>query len=63
MFLDRLVTGHLMESHPASHAVRGPKHSARKSNASVLSAEEMCALLAAIETRHCSGSSTAPCLL
>ena len=49
MLFDWLVTGHIMESNPA-HAVRGPKHSVRKGNTSVLSAEEMHELLAAIGT-------------
>ena len=46
---DWLVTGHIMETNPA-HAVRGPKHSVRKGKTSVLSAEEMHELLAAIDT-------------
>jgi site-specific recombinase XerD len=49
MLFDWLVTGHVMESNPA-HAVRGPKHSVRKGKTSVLSAEEMHELLAAIDT-------------
>ena len=49
MLFDWLVTGHIMESNPA-HAVRGPKHSVRKGKTSVLSAEEMHELLAAIDT-------------
>ena len=49
MLFDWLVTGHVMESNPA-HAVRGPKHSLRKGKTSVLSAEEMHELLAAIDT-------------
>ena len=48
MLFDWLVTGHIMESNPA-HAVRGPKHSVRKGKTSVLSAEEMHELLAAID--------------
>ncbi len=49
MLFDWLVTGHIMETNPA-HAVRGPKHSVRKGKTSVLSAEEMHELLAAIDT-------------
>jgi integrase/recombinase XerD len=49
MLFDWLVTGHIMESNPAN-AVRGPKHSVRKGKTSVLSAEEMHELLAAIDT-------------
>ncbi len=49
MLFDWLVTGHIMKSNPA-HAVRGPKHSVRKGKTSVLSAEEMHELLAAIDT-------------
>jgi integrase/recombinase XerD len=49
MLFDWLVTGHLMQTNPA-HAVRGPKHSVRKGKTSVLSAEEMHDLLAAIDT-------------
>ena len=49
MLFDWLVTGHIMETDPA-HAVRGLKHSVRKSKTSVLSAEEMHELLAAIDT-------------
>ncbi len=48
MLFDWLVTGHIMETNPA-HAVRGPKHSVRKGKTSVLSAEEMHELLAAID--------------
>jgi len=49
MLFDWLVTGYVMHSNPA-HAVRGPKHSVRKGKTSVLSAEEMHELLAAIDT-------------
>ena len=49
MLFDWLVTGHIMDTNPA-HAVRGPKHSVRKGKTSVLSAEEMHELLAAIDT-------------
>ena len=49
MLFDWLVTGHVMQTNPA-HAVRGPKHSVRKGKTSVLSAEEMHELLAAIDT-------------
>lgn len=49
MLFDWLVTGHVMQTNPA-HAVRGPKHSVRKGKTSVLSAEEMHDLLAAIDT-------------
>ncbi len=49
MLFDWLVTGHIMETNPA-HAVRGPKHSVRKGKTSVLSADEMRELLAAIDT-------------
>ena len=49
MLFDWLVTGHIMETNPA-HAVRGPKYSVRKGKTSVLSAEEMHELLAAIDT-------------
>ena len=48
MLFDWLVIGHVMASNPA-HAVRGPKHSVRKGQTSVLSAEEMRELLAAID--------------
>ena len=49
MLFDWLVTGHVMKTNPA-HAVRGPKHSVRKGKTSVLSADEMRELLAAIDT-------------
>ena len=49
MLFDWLVTGHILETNPA-HAVRGPKHSVRKGKTSVLSADEMRELLAAIDT-------------
>lgn len=49
MLFDWLVTGHVMQANPA-HAVRGPKHSVRKGKTTVLSAEEMHDLLAAIDT-------------
>ena len=49
LLFDWLVTGHIMETNPA-HAVRGPKHSVRKGKTSVLSADEMRELLAAIDT-------------
>ncbi len=49
MLFDWLVTGHVMTTNPA-HAVRGPKHSVRKGKTSVLSADEMRELLAAIDT-------------
>ena len=49
MHCDWLVTRHIMETNPA-HAVRGPKHSVRKGKTSVLSADEMRGLLAAIDT-------------
>jgi integrase/recombinase XerD len=49
MLFDWLVTGHVLETNPA-HAVRGPKHSVRKGKTSVLSADEMRELLAAIDT-------------
>jgi integrase/recombinase XerD len=49
MLFDWLVTGHIMKTNPA-HAVRGPKHSVRKGKTSVLSADEMRELLAAIDT-------------
>ena len=49
MLFDWLVTGHILHTNPA-HAVRGPKHSVRKGKTSVLSAEEMHELLAAIDT-------------
>jgi integrase/recombinase XerD len=46
MLFDWLVT---------AHAVRGPKHSTRKGKTSVLSAEEMHELLAAIDTTSLHG--------
>lgn len=49
MLFDWLVTGHILPTNPAQ-AVRGPKHSVRKGKTSVLSAEEMHDLLAAIDT-------------
>ena len=49
MLFDRLATGHIMETNPA-HAIRGPKRSVRKGKTSVLSADEMRELLAAIDT-------------
>ena len=49
MLFDWLVTGQFMETNPA-HAVRGPKHSIRKGKTSLLAAEEMHDLLAAIDT-------------
>ena len=49
MLFNWLVTGHIMETNPA-HAVRGPRHSVRKGKTSVLSADEMRELLAAIDT-------------
>ena len=54
MLFDWLVTGHIMNTNPA-HAVRGPKHSVRKGKTSVLSAEEMHDLLAAIDTNSLLG--------
>jgi site-specific recombinase XerC len=59
MLFDWLVTGHIMETNPA-HAVRGPKQSVRKGKTSVLSADEMRELLAAIDTTSLLGSTTAP---
>jgi len=49
MLFDWLVTGQVMPANPA-HAVRGPKHSVKKGKTTVLSAEEMHELLAAIDT-------------
>jgi len=49
MLFDWLVTGQVVAANPA-HAVRGPKHSVKKGKTSVLSAEEMHELLAAIDT-------------
>ena len=49
MLFDWLVTGQVIPSNPA-HAVRGPRHSVKKGKTSVLSAEEMGALLASIKT-------------
>ena len=51
MLFDWLVTGQVMPTNPA-HAVRGPKHSVKKGKTSVLSAEEMGALLASIKLRR-----------
>lgn len=48
MLFDWLVTGHALASNPA-HAVRGPRHSVRKGKTSVLAADEMRDLLAAID--------------
>ena len=47
MLFDWLVLGHVIEVNPA-HAVRGPKHSARKGKTPVLSAEEARLLLDSI---------------
>ena len=49
MLFDWLVTGQVMPTNPA-HAVRGPRHSVKKGKTSVLSAEEMGALLSSIKT-------------
>jgi integrase/recombinase XerD len=49
MLFDYMVTGGVLPSNPAS-SVRGPRHSVRKGKTSVLSAEEMHELLAAIDT-------------
>ena len=48
MLFDWLVTGQVVPVNPA-HAVRGPKHSVKKGKTSVLSAEEMRALLDSIK--------------
>ncbi|HEV8413033.1 MAG TPA: tyrosine-type recombinase/integrase [Bryobacteraceae bacterium] len=48
MLFDWLVTGQIIPSNPA-HSVRGPRHSVKKGKTSVLSAEEMGALLASID--------------
>ncbi len=47
MLFDWLVTGQVIPINPA-HSVRGPRHSVKKGKTSVLSAEEMGALLASI---------------
>jgi site-specific recombinase XerD len=47
MLFDWLVVGHILEVNPA-HAVRGPKHSARKGKTPVLTADEARALLDSI---------------
>ena len=49
MLFDWLVTGQIIPMNPA-HAVRGPKHSVKKGKTSVLSADEMRALLDSINT-------------
>ena len=49
MLFDWLVTGQAIPLNPA-HAVRGPKHSVKKGKTSVLTAEEMRALLDSIDT-------------
>ena len=49
MLFDWLVTGQVIPLNPA-HAVRGPKHSVKKGKTSVLTAEEMRALLDSIDT-------------
>ncbi len=49
MLFDYMVTGGVLPSNPAA-SVRGPRHSVRKGKTSVLSAEEMHELLAAIDT-------------
>jgi site-specific recombinase XerD len=49
MLFDWLVTGQVIPLNPA-HAVRGPKHSVKKGKTSVLTAEEMRALLESIDT-------------
>ena len=49
MLFDWLVTGQVMPTNPA-HSVRGPRHSVKKGKTSVLSAEEMGALLLSIKT-------------
>ena len=54
MLFDWRVTGHVMTTNPA-HAVRGPKHSVRKGKTSVLSADEMRELLAAIDVNSLLG--------
>jgi integrase/recombinase XerD len=48
MLFDWLVVGQVMPTNPA-HSVRGPRHSVKKGKTSVLSAEEMGALLASID--------------
>jgi integrase/recombinase XerD len=50
MLFDWLVTGQVIPANPA-HAVRGPRHSVKKGKTPVLSAEEMGALLASIDTK------------
>ena len=54
MLFDWLVTGQVMPTNPA-HSVRGPKHSVKKGKTSVLSAEEMGALLASIKLQDKKG--------
>jgi integrase/recombinase XerD len=49
MLFDWLVTGQVIPLNPA-HAVRGPRHSVKRGKTSVLSAEEMRALLDSIDT-------------
>jgi integrase/recombinase XerD len=48
MLFDWLVTGQIVSTNPA-HSVRGPRHSVKKGKTSVLSAEEMGALLRSID--------------
>jgi integrase/recombinase XerD len=48
MLFDWLVTGQVIPANPA-HSVRGPKHSVKKGKTSVLTAEEMRALLDSID--------------
>jgi site-specific recombinase XerD len=50
MLFDWLVIGHVLDVNPA-HAVRGPKHSARKGKTPVLTAEEARTLLDSIITK------------
>ncbi len=54
MLFDWLVTGQVIPLNPA-HAVRGPKHSVKKGKTSVLTAEEMRALLDSIDTTRLIG--------
>ncbi|MCP5119415.1 MAG: site-specific integrase, partial [bacterium] len=49
MLFDWLVVGQVVPVNPA-HSVRGPRHSVNKGKTSVLSAEEMRALLDSIDT-------------
>ena len=54
MLFDWLVTGQIIVTNP-SHAVRGPRHSVRKSSTTVMSSSDTSAFLKSIDTSHVVG--------